>query len=100
MLSLALLLSLAVDGGTVTPFEGTLEPGVTYVLTGTVDVLRPPTLKLPHHHASRVEWVGDVAIPTGKVRLVFKVERVDIERMSERRWNSTFTCRVLSATLL
>lgn len=107
MTRLLLLLTLAFDGGTVTLWEGTLEPGVTSVLTGThdpargvdllADTFRPPTLKLPNHHAGRIEWVGDVVIPTGKVRLVFKVEGHAIARIAERRWNSTWTCRVISA---
>ena len=75
MLGLTLLLTLAVDGGAVTPWVGELEPGATYVLTGENDpsrghellaeTFRPPRLRLPHHHAGRVEWLGETVIPRG-----------------------------------
>lgn len=105
-----LLLAVAVDGGTVTPWEGTLASGATYEVTGEndpsrgIDLLaetfRPPRLQLPHHHAGRVEWLGEVALPRGTVRVVFKVESLEVQRMTERRWNSTWKCRVISAEVV
>lgn len=105
-----LLLALAVDGGSVTPFEGRLEKGASYELTGENDpergidliaqTFQPPILKLPHHHAGRVEWLGEVALPHGRVRVVFKVESLEVQRMTERRWNSTWKCRVISAEVV
>jgi hypothetical protein len=62
--------------------------------------LRPPSLKLPHHHAGRVEWTDEdtlVRIPKGRVRIVFVVERIDVARMTSTRWNSTYWCRLISA---
>jgi hypothetical protein len=64
-----------------------------------LDQLRPPRLKLPHHHAGRVEWLGGApTLPDGEVRLVLEVVSHDVVRMTERRWNSTWVCRVISVT--
>lgn len=100
---LFVLLALTIDAGAAIPWEGQLEAGSTYVVVGEssgdflAETFRPPRLKLPHRHAGRVEWLGDASVPKGKVRVVFTVERVDVQRMSERRWNSTYTCRLISA---
>lgn len=87
----------------IVPWAGQLSAGSTYVVVGEnsgdllAETFRPPRLKLPHHHAARVEWLGDTTVPRGKVRVVFTVESVDVQRMSETRWNSTFRCRLISA---
>lgn len=90
-------------------YRGTLEAKATYVLRGEHDPsrgvdllaeLRPPKLKLPMHHAARVEWTDEAAIaalPRGALRLEFVVEAVDVVRVTERRWNSTFRCRLVRA---
>ena len=92
------VLMLAADGGAMTPYDGHLEAGVTYVVTGE-DLAKefiPPRLVLPYHHAGRVEWLEPLVLPRGRVKLVFKVESHDVQRMMERRWNSTWRCRVVS----
>jgi hypothetical protein len=99
----ALLLTLTLDAGAAAPWEGHLVAGSTYVVIGEntgdflAETFRPPRLRLPHHHAGRVEWLGDVKLPRGKVRVVFTVETVGVQRVDQRRWNSTYTCRVISA---
>lgn len=108
MLLLTLMLS-AVDGGAVpTLFAGTLEARHRYELRGEhapargldllASELTPPRLRIPLHHAVRVEWLeSKVLIPAGRVRVVFEVEAIDVVRMTERRWNTTYRCRLLSA---
>lgn len=78
---------LAADGGATTPYDGHLEAGVTSVVTGE-DLLK--------EHAGRVEWLEGLVLHPGRVKLVFKVESHDVQRMTERRWNSTWRCRVVS----
>lgn len=85
-----------------TTFTGHLEAEQTYELVtdDVLEALRPPSLKLPFHHAGRVEWSDDrvvAQLPKGRVRIVFVVERVDIVRMTTTRWNSTYRCRLISA---
>lgn len=82
----------------MTPYDGRLEPGATYVVTSD-DLLAeftPPRLKLPYHHAGRVDWVEPLVLPPGRVKLVFKVESHDVQRVTVGRWNSTWRCRVVS----
>lgn len=99
MLTAALLVMLSTDGGAAIPFDGTLVPGQRYELRGpgatVLEALRPPRLKVPAHHAARVEWREVPTLPAGEVRLIFEVETHEVVRVSERRWNSTWTCRVV-----
>lgn len=103
MLTLVAILTLATDGGVVAPipFDGHLEAEKTYELVSddALTSFRPPSLKLPFHHAGRVEWADDALarVPKGRVRLVFAVETIDVVRMTSTRWNSTYHCRLISA---
>ncbi len=109
MISLVALLLAADGGGVPVDYRGTLEAKATYVLKGEHDpargldllaALRPPALKLPMHHAARVEWADPgaiAALPRGALRLEFVVEAVDVVRMSEGRWNTTYRCRLVRA---
>jgi hypothetical protein len=106
MLTIGPLLMFAVavgDAGSSTPraYSGQLESGVLYELTcpGTElqAELSPPRLRVPMHHAGRVEWSNPDQLATlsrARTRIVFIVERVVVERISERRWNTTYHCRV------
>jgi len=101
-------LLLTIDGGAVlAEYRGTLEANHQYALVGEHDpargvdlfaALRPPRLALPRHHAARVEWADEAAVaalPTGTLRVEFAVDAVQVDRVSERRWNTTFRCRLL-----
>ena len=106
MLTLVALLALATDGGVMAPipFDGHLQREMTYTLDSddVVAAFRPPSLKLPHHHAGRVEWADDALarVPKGRVRIIFTVEGIDVVRMTATRWNSTYRCRLISASSL
>ncbi|MBL8923610.1 MAG: hypothetical protein JNJ54_32445 [Myxococcaceae bacterium] len=101
LLSMVLLVA---DGGAPQPFAGGLEEGVVYVIETSRDALpsqlAPPALKLPMHHASRVEWEAPLSLPEGRLELTFQVVEVTVRRISERRWNSTFRCRLLQSRKL
>lgn len=90
-------------------FAGALEKGVTYRALVTRDeaeqwrLVLP--LKLPYHHAGRVEWLNlrDFPAlntrPSGALlkRIVFKVtERTIVKVSGQYRWNTTYDCHIIA----
>jgi hypothetical protein len=89
-------------------FAGTLEKGRTYRASVTPDgaaewrLVLP--LKLPFHHAGRVEWLNLKDFPALDKgasnallkQIVFKVvERTIVKVAGQNRWNTTFDCRIV-----
>jgi hypothetical protein len=90
-------------------FAGTLEKGVRYraeVVRGdeTEEWRLSIRLKLPFHHAGRVEWLNLKEFPelaggpsvAPRKRIIFEVvERTIIKVAGQRRWNSVYDCRII-----
>jgi hypothetical protein len=85
-------------------FEGTLDVGRTYrarVATDSVTGLAIP-LKLPFHHAGRIEWVDREALPSpeaGRAKtIVFEVLSRETQRVDPRGWRTSYRCSIASRT--
>ena len=88
-------------------FEGWLERGKTYRALVALDkdlgwwpVVR---LKIPYHHAARIEWLNQkdyrelrLAQRRGLRRLIiFEVADIEIYKVAgQRRWNTIYRCRI------
>jgi hypothetical protein len=90
-------------------FEGRLTEGTTYRALSVFDETeqwRPvASLKLPFHHAGRIEWLNleDFAelteTPAGSrlKKIVFKVMEKKIAKVyGQYRWNTTYYCRIIA----
>lgn len=90
-------------------FAGTLEKGSTYRALVTPDqeqelrLVAP--LKLPLHHAARVEWLNLKEFPelrkrsptTQRTQVVFKViEKKSVKVSGQYRWNTTYECQIIT----
>jgi hypothetical protein len=84
----------------VVPYEGSLQIGTTYQADIHPDFSFVVPLKLLEHHAVRIEWTNRNKFRQQKspAQLVFSVLSDDIKQMTERRWNRTIRCRILSVT--
>lgn len=107
------LLKAAMRGPISTPkepleFSGALEEGFTYralVIFDQAHEWRPVApLKLPYHHAGRVEWLNLQDFPELTKRppdsrlkqFIFKVEEKRTVKVSgQYRWNTTYHCRIM-----
>lgn len=90
------------------PYEGKLQGGVTYLATVRGDerdglsLVIP--LRMPEHYAVRIEWTNLNEFPAlGRLlngpreqQIVFSVISDQITQMTERRWNRTLRCKVIS----
>jgi hypothetical protein len=89
-------------------FAGTLEAGHTYRALSIFDQAqewRPVApLKLPFHHAGRIEWLNLTDFPeltetppgSRLKNIVFRVVEKKIAKVSgQYRWNTTYTCRII-----
>jgi hypothetical protein len=95
----------------VVRFEGDLQEGWVYRAQG---VYRPngeltiePRLRVPFHHAGRIEWTNAHDIdrlspvhPSNRPALyrpvvVFRVVSKQVVAAGRERWNTTYTCEVL-----
>jgi hypothetical protein len=90
-------------------FEGTLAEGATYRALSIFDetqAWRPVApLKLPFHHAGRIEWLNlkDFSAltetPAGSrlKKIVFRVIEKKIAKVyGQYRWNTTYYCRIIA----
>ena len=90
-------------------FEGTLEKGTTYRALVTCDqaqewrIVLP--LRIPYHHAARVEWLNLREFPQldktkdarCQRRIVFQVVTQEIVKVAgQSRWNVTYGCRIVA----
>lgn len=90
-------------------FAGTLEKGSTYRALVTRDqeqglqLVTP--LKLPLHHAARVEWLnlkefaelGKRSATTQRTQIVFKVvEKKSVKVSGQYRWNTIYECQLIT----
>lgn len=92
---------------TIINYEGTLQAGKVYRATVRGDrqlglSLTPP-LRVPIHHAWRVEWINlsrfrallRLRDSSREQQVVFSVISDEIKPIAERRWNRTLRCEVL-----
>jgi hypothetical protein len=87
----------------VLPYQGSLEPGRMY--SDTYDYLKPnevflsSPLKMPFHHAGRLEWTNADDFPQlrrhGRKHIIFRVVSLDITKIGSNRWNSIYSCEIL-----
>lgn len=90
-------------------FAGTLEKGITYralvVRERAHDWRTLLPLKIPFHHAARIEWLNlkdypalDKSEPGSRAKqLVFTVVRREtIKVAGQYRWNTTYYCRIVA----
>jgi hypothetical protein len=106
-----LLKSIASNSTPSSPveFEGTLEKGNAYralVVCDHVEAWRTVVaLRLPFHHAARIEWTNLREFPQlnkvknddCKRRIVFKVVAQETTKVAGLyRWNTTYQCRVIA----
>jgi hypothetical protein len=90
-------------------FEGTLEKGSTYralVVCDTDDEWRAVVpLRVPFHHAARIEWTNLPEFPQlnkakrdgCRRRIIFKVIARETVKVAGRyRWNTTYQCRIIA----
>jgi hypothetical protein len=90
-------------------FEGWLKEETTYralVVCDRVEELRTVVpLRLPFHHAARIEWTNLPEFPQldkakgndCKRRIVFKVVALKTTKVAgQYRWNTTYQCRIIA----
>lgn len=89
-------------------FEGRLEEGWAYGHTfNHVKVkglqLGLP-LKLPYHHAARVQWTNEDKFPllrkSGVRWMTFRVVSKETRQVDRNRWNDTYVCEIIEVALL
>jgi hypothetical protein len=92
---------------TLITYEGTLQAGKIYRATVTGDrrfgLSLVPPLRVPIHHAARIEWtnLGEFRAlrrlrnSSRERQIVFSVISDEIKHMTERRWNRTLRCEVI-----
>ena len=92
----------------IVPYEGTLQAGLTYraLVQGDkrfrLSLVMP--LRVPEYYAVRVEWTNVNEFPSLKrlrstkrqLEIVFSVISDQSKQMTERRWNRTILCKVIS----
>lgn len=89
-------------------YDGRLERGRFYRTEITYDRERggwvtTVAARSPYHHAARIEWLNaghfpglySARPPGARVEVVFQVAAVKRERVTARRWNTTYECRVV-----
>lgn len=91
------------------PYKGELQGGRTYVAAVRGDSDNGLSLvipvRMPYHYAVRVEWTNLEEFPSLKQlqnnsreqQIVFSVISDEIRQMTERRWNRTISCKIISA---
>ena len=89
-------------------FEGELKPGWAYI-TGLDHIkekglqLGVP-LKIPLHHASRIEWTNEDKFPllreSGVRFITFRVVSKETRQIERNRWNDTYICEIIEVNLL
>ena len=82
------------------PYEGTLEEGWIYRAEATYQpandelILKTP-LRLPYHHAGRIEWTNLSPINRSSVAVVFRVDSKAVAAAGPGRWNTTYHCSAI-----
>ena len=87
----------------VLSYEGKLEPGWMYVdsfdANNEVEPKLSSRLKMPLHHAARIEWLNAGKFPrlraAGHTFITFRVVSRDIRKIGVNRWNDIYTCEIL-----
>ena len=87
----------------VAGYQGELNSG--WVYSNTVDHIRGAELKLsaqlkmPIHHAQRIEWTNEDKFPalrrSGRKYITFRVVSKETRHMTRWRWNDVFTCEII-----
>lgn len=93
----------------IVPYEGTLQRGTTYraAVRGDNDLglsMVNPLRMRNEHFAVRVEWTNLSEFPalarlrsaSPEQRIVFTVVSDQTKQMTERRWNRTLECKILT----
>jgi hypothetical protein len=92
----------------IVPYEGELRGGRTYVAAVRGDSSDGLALvipvRIPEHQAARIEWTNLSEFPAlvqlqsspREQRIVFSVISDEIKQMTERRWNRTLRCKIIS----
>jgi hypothetical protein len=112
---IVLLLAVFVSGATgqsqqqVVEFAGLIQKGPTYRAQISYDKEQGwrtvVKLRVPYHHAARVEWVNLNEYPvldkpderSRKKRIVFELESREVVKVSgQERWNTTYRCRIIA----
>lgn len=85
-------------------YEGDLEVGRTYHAKATLyangKVVIEPRLRLPMHHAGRIEWkdirhVEGTGPQKWSAEAEFRVVSKEVVAMGPGRWNTTFYCELI-----
>jgi hypothetical protein len=89
-------------------FEGELTPGWAY--TAGLDHIKEKglqlgvPLKMPLHHAARVEWTNEDKFPllrkSGVRFITFRVVSKETRQVDGNRWNDTYICEIIEVALL
>jgi hypothetical protein len=90
----------------VVPYQGTLEP--SWIFSDTVDYVAAKGLQLssrlrvPFHHAGRVEWNNADSFPllrqNGRLHITFRVISKTTQLMGNNRWNDEYVCEIVDVT--
>lgn len=90
------------------PYKGELQGGRTYVAAVRGDKLEGLSLiipvRMPYHYAVRIEWINLSEFPSlarlqnssREQRIVFSVISDELRQVTERRWNRTLKCKIIS----
>jgi hypothetical protein len=91
----------------VLPYQGRLETGWTY--SDAIDQIEgkelalSSRLKMPLHHAARIEWTNLESFPAlktgGRKYLTFRVVTKVIQPMGSGRWNDEYVCELIEVKL-
>ena len=91
----------------VVGYQGTLEPGKTYLarVRGDKDfeLALVPSLRIPEHYATRIEWINLSDFPaleklrdsTAERQIVFSVISDEIKQITATRWNRTIQLKII-----
>ena len=92
----------------VVPYEGELQGGKTYRARVRGDSLADLSLviplRMPEHYAVMIEWINlsefpmlkDLRNSSREQQIVFSVLSDERKQMTERRWNRTLQCKIIS----
>jgi len=81
-------------------YAGYLEKGKLYRAEAKFDrengLSLTATLKLPMHHAARIEWTNQDKFPALNAKqIVFRVLSKDTKFIGQNRWNTVYSCEIV-----
>lgn len=92
----------------IVPYEGELQGGKTYRARvrgdNRADLSLVIPLRMPEHYAVLIEWTNlsefpaleDLRKSSREQQIVFSVLSDQMKQMTERRWNRTIQCKIIS----